>query len=106
MARPPGPPCDIESSLFVQEQVINENRDFIVKHLDAEDVIDELIQERLIGRSGAQQVQLTGKSRADKSRIICEQLTTAGPNAVYKFCKILRSNKRQTFLAERLEKCE
>jgi len=97
---------DVENSLVVQEQVITENRDFMVKHLDAEDIIDELIQVRLMGRSGAQKVQLTGTSRADKNRIICEQLTTAGPGAVYKFCKILRSNNRQIFIAERLEKCE
>ena len=97
---------DVENNLVVQEQVITENRHFIVKHLDAEDVIDELIQERLIGRSGAQQIQLSCTSRADKNRIICEQLLTAGPGAVNKFCKILRNNKRQIFIAERLEKCE
>ena len=95
-----------ENSLVVQEQVITENRDFIVKHLDAEDVIDELIQERLVGRSSAQQIQLSCTSRADKNRIICEQLTMAGPGAINKFCKILRNNRRQTFIAERLEKCE
>ena len=94
----------MESLDAVQEQVLIENRDFIVKHLDAEDVIDELIQERIIGRSAAQRVQqMEGISRRDKNRIICQQLTTAGPGAVKKFCKILRNNKRQTFIAERLE---
>ena len=95
-----------DSSLAVQEQVLTENRDFIVKHLDAEDVIDELIQERLMGRSASQRVHLPGTSRVDKNRIICEQLSTAGPDAVYKFCKILRNNKRQIFIAKQLEKCE
>ncbi|XP_065888166.1 protein NLRC3-like isoform X2 [Dysidea avara] len=94
-----------DSSLAVQEQVLTENRDFIVKHLDAEDVIDELIQERLMGRSASQRVHLPGTSRVDKNRIICEQLSTAGPDAVYKFCKILRNNKRQIFIAKQLEKC-
>jgi len=97
---------DVENSLIVQGQVLTENREFIVTHLDAEDVIDELIQERLMGRSATQRLQLTGTSRGDKNRIICDQLTTAGPGAVIKFCKILRDSRRQIFIAERLEKSE
>ncbi|XP_065888158.1 protein NLRC3-like isoform X3 [Dysidea avara] len=97
--------ADMENNLVVQEQVLTENRDFIVKHLDAEDIIDELIQERLMGRSAAQRVQLADKSRVDQNRIICQQITTAGPDALNKFCIILRKNKRQAFIAERLEKC-
>jgi len=91
----------------MEEKVLTENRDFIVKHLNAEDIIDELIQERVIvGRSAARRVKLAGTNRVDKNRIICDQLTIAGPDAVYKFCKILRNNKRQAFIAEELEKCE
>ena len=93
----------MESLDSVQEQVVTENRDFIVKHLDAEDVIDALIQERIMGRGAAQRVHLECMSRGDKNRIICEQLTTAGPGAVKRFCKILRNEKRQIFIAERLE---
>ena len=98
--------ADINSNLVLHARVINENRAFIVEHLDAEDVIDELIQERIVGKSAQQRVQLVGTSREDKNRIICEQLATAGPGAVNKFCKILRDNIRQTFIAERLEKSE
>ncbi|XP_065888546.1 protein NLRC3-like isoform X3 [Dysidea avara] len=95
----------MENSLIVQEQILTANYDFLVKHLDADDVIDELIQERLMGRSAAQRVQLAGTSRGDKNRIICEQLATAGPDAINKFCILLRNSKRQTFIAERLENC-
>ena len=97
---------DVENNLIVQEQVVTENRAFIVTYLDAEDVIDELIQERLMGRNATQRLQLAGTSRGDKNRVICDQLTTAGPDAVLKFCKILRDNRRQVFIAERLEKSE
>jgi len=96
----------MDDNLAVQEQALTENRDFLVKHLDADDVIDKLIQERLMGRSAAQRVRLAGTSRGDKNRIICDQLTIAGPDAVNKLCEILRKNKRQVFIAERLEKCE
>jgi len=52
----------------IQDQVPTENRNFIVKNLDAEDVIDELIQERIMGQSAAQRVQLAGTSRVEKNQ--------------------------------------
>ena len=96
---------DIKEILELQERVLTENRDFIIKHLDADDVIDELIQARLMGKNSAQKVELVTMSRRDKNRIICEQLSTAGPGALEKFCDILKKESRQTFIAEQLEKC-
>ena len=93
-------------SLEQQEQVLENNRDFIVKRLDADDVIDELIQANLIGQNAAQRVQLMGTSRVEKNRIIFDQLVTCGPGALEKFCEILRRKKRQSFIAEQLEKSE
>ena len=98
--------ADSQMSLEQQEQVLGNNRDFIVKHLDADDVIDELIQEKLIGQNAAQRVELLGTSRVEKNRIIFDQLITCGPTALEKFCEILRRKKRQSFIAEQLEKCE
>ena len=94
---------DFELSLEQQEQVLVANCDFIIKHLDADDLIDELRQARLIGENAAQRVQLMTMSRVDKNRIIFEQLSIAGPGALEKFCGILRKKKRQTFIAEQLE---
>ena len=96
-----------EVSLEQQEQVLTDNRDFIVKHLDPDDIIDGLIQDRLIGENAAQKVtQPMGWSRQEKNRIIVDQLTMSGPGAVEKFCEIIRRKKRQIFIAEELEKCE
>ena len=50
--------ADSQMSLEQQEQVLENNRDFIVKRLDADDVIDELIQAKLIGQNAAQRVEL------------------------------------------------
>ena len=93
-------------SLEQQEQVLNDNRVFIVKRLDADDVIGELIQANLIGQNAAQRIEVMGTSRVEKNRIIFDQLITCGPGALEKFCDILRRNKRQSFMAEQLEKCE
>ena len=93
-------------SLEQQEQVLENNRNFIVKHLDADEVIDELIQANLIGQNGAQRVQLTGTSRVEKNRVIFDQLITCGPRALEKFCEIINKKKRQVFIAEQLEKCK
>ena len=91
-------------SLEQQEQVLQNNRDFIVKRLDPDDLIDELIQANLIGQNAAQRVQLMGTSRVEKNRIIFDQLITCGPGALEKFCEILKRKKRQSFIAEQLEK--
>ena len=97
---------DIDSILEQQEQVLVANRDFIIKHLDADDVIDELIQARLIGKNAAQRIGLVTMSRIDKNRIIFEQLSIAGPGALKKFCDILRKDERQTFIAVKVEQCK
>ena len=97
---------DIELRLKRKEQVLTANRDFIIKHLDADDVIDELIQERLIGENARQRIGLVTTSRVDKNRIILDQLSTAGPGALETFCDILKKKKRQTFIAEKLEGCK
>ncbi|XP_065901515.1 NACHT, LRR and PYD domains-containing protein 3-like isoform X2 [Dysidea avara] len=88
-------------NLEEQKRVLTNNREFIVDNLDADDVADELIQEKMMGRNAAQRVQLVGMSRVDKNRIIVDQLSIAGPGALEKFCEILRRNKRQTFIAEK-----
>ena len=93
-------------TLEQQEQVLIENRDFIINQLDADDVIDELIQERLIGENAAQRIGLVTTSRVDKNRIILDQLSIAGPGALERFCNILKKKKRQVFIAEQLEKCK
>ena len=98
--------ADIKVTLEQQEQVLIENRDFVIKQLDADDVIDELIQERLIGENAAQRIGLVTTSRVDKNRIILDQLSIAGPGALETFCDILKKKKRQTFIAEKLERCK
>ena len=97
--------ADIRVTLEQQERVLTENRDFIIKYLDADDVIDHLIQARLLGKNAAQRVELVTTSRVDKNRIIFEQLSIAGPGALERFCDILKKENRQTFIAEQLEKC-
>ena len=98
--------ADSQMNLEQQEQILENNHDFIAKRLDADDVIDELIQAKLIGQNAAQRVELMGTSRLEKNRIIFDQLITCGPGALEKFCEILRRKKRQSFIAEQLEKCE
>ena len=94
-------------NLKEQKQVLNDNRDFIIDNLDPDDVSDELIQDHLIGENAAQKVtQPMGLSRQEKNRIIVDQLSISGPGSIEKFCEILRRNKRQLFIAEKLENCK
>ena len=76
-------------SLEQQEQVLKSNRDLIINHLEADDVIDELIQKDLIGRHAPERLQLTGMTRTDKNRIIFDQLSTCGPDGgLEEFCEV------------------
>ena len=95
-------------SLEHKKKVLQDKRGYVVEYLDADDVIDELIQSNLIGQNAAQQVQLRAMSRVEKNRIILEQLIICGPGALEKFCEILRKTTggRQSFIAEELEKCK
>ena len=96
---------DIAVALKRQERVLTENRDFIIRHLDADDVIDQLIQARLMGKNAVQRLGILTMSRVDKNRIIFEQLSIVGPDSLKIFCDILKKESRQTFIADQLEKC-
>ena len=96
---------NMQDDLQAQKRVLTANREFIVETLDTDDVIDELIQAKMMGQNAAQRVQLMEMSKIDKNRIIVDQLSTGGPGTLEKFCKILKG-KRQMFIAEQLEKCE
>ena len=93
-------------SLKKQREVFTNNRAFLVDYLDADDIIDDLIQEKMIGKNAAQRVQLQMTSREEKNRIIVEQLTNSGPGTLEKFCRILRNTGRLAFVAEVLDECE
>ena len=97
--------ADIRVTLELQEKVLTENRDIIVNYLDADDVIDELIRARLVGKNAAQRLGLATMTRVDKNRIICEQVSTAGPGALERFCDIIKKESRQTLIADQMEKC-
>ena len=55
---------------------MNDNRDFIIKYLDADDIIDELIQAQMISENAAQHLQLREISEAEKNRVIVHQIAT------------------------------
>ena len=93
-----------KASLEEEKNVLAKNRQFIVDYLEADDVIDELIQSRVLGANAAQRVQLVGVSRVEKNRIIVEQLNTCGPGTLEMFCGILRRCRRQSFIADQLER--
>jgi len=86
-----------------QREVFTNNRTFLVDYLDPDDVIDELIQEKMMGKSAVQRVQLQMMSKQEKNRIIIEQLITSGPGTLEKFCKILRDTEKMAFIADVLE---
>ena len=90
-----------EANWLEQKKVLTENRNYIVENLDADDVIDHLIQEKILGHVAAQQVQLIALNRTDRNRIIVDQVMTAGPGAFKKFCNILKKIDPETEIYSR-----
>ena len=90
------------SKLSMEKQILMDNRDFIINDLDADDVIDQLIQACLISQNAAE--SLTGKSKVDKNRIVFEQLSDGGAGTLEKFREILKNQRRQTDKSKELEK--
>ena len=85
------------TSLAKKTEILTANRKFIVDYLEADDVIDELIQAHIVGENTVQQMLLVGVSRAEKNWIIVEQLDRSRPGTLEVFCGILRRRGRQTF---------
>ena len=50
-----------------------------------------------MGKNAAQRIGLVTMSRVDKNRIICDQLSIAGPGALERFCDIIKKESRQSF---------
>ena len=90
------------SKLNSEQQTWLNNRDSIMKYLDVDDMMDELIQARLVKQNTAQSLVL--KSRVDKNRIVFEQLSKAGPGALERFTTILKNQRRPTSNSKELEK--
>ena len=89
------------SKMSVEQQILMDNRDFIIDYLDADNIIDQLIKANLISEKAEQ--SLIGKSRIDKNRIVFEQLSNAGPGALENFREILKNQRRRTDKLKELE---
>jgi len=94
------------TSLEEQRRVLSVNYDFLINYLDPDDVIAELFQAHIIGQHAMQQLQVAGISRMNKNQIIVDQLNTAAPGSLEKFCNILKKDGRQTFIADQIAKCK
>ena len=79
-------------------------RQHIVQYLSPDDVVDHLISKHLIGDNTIQELSLPNKTLQEKNRIIVDQLSTGEPDALEKFCVILKKDSRTKHIADRLEK--
>ena len=88
----------------LQEEVFTNCRQYIVRHLSANDIVDHLISKHLIGQSAKQQLGLLVTTPQEKNRIIVDELSSGGPHAFRIFCKILKKNGRTKHIADHLMK--
>ena len=92
-----------EKKLEIQKEVFTTLQNFIVGHLTADDIVDDLISEHLIGDNAREQLSLTSNTPKKKNRIIMDELNKGGPDTLEKFCKILNKKSETQHIAKRLE---
>ena len=92
-----------EKKLELQKEVFTTCRQHIVQYLSPNDIVDHLISIHLIGDSARQELSLP-KTTQEKNRIIVDELSTGGPDALEKFCAILKKNSRTKHISDQLEK--
>ena len=93
----------IEKQLELQKEVFTICRQTIVQHLSPDDVVDQLVTERLIGNSAYEKLCLQ-KPTSEKNRIIVDELSRGGPGTFEKFCVLLKKNWRTKHVADQLER--
>ena len=95
---------DDDKRMELQKEVFTNCRQYIVKHLSPDDVMDILLSKHLIEDSAYQQLRLPIKTTQDKNRTIVDELCSGGPGVFEEFCAILKNKKRTKHIADHLEK--
>ncbi|XP_065906790.1 NACHT, LRR and PYD domains-containing protein 14-like isoform X2 [Dysidea avara] len=93
----------MEKQAIVEAEVFNEAEDFLIQHLDPDDLFDDAIRENIISPSAQRKIR---PSAEDKTRIMVEQFKRSGPGTLEKVCNMLRRparNDRQGYIANFLE---
>ena len=95
---------EVDKRLELQKKVFTNCREYIVKHLNPDDIVDNLVSKHLIGDTACQQLCLPIKITQDKNRIIVNELSSGGPDTLEKFCAILNENSRIKHISDQLQK--
>ena len=88
----------------LQKQLFTDCRPYIVQYLSPNDIVDHLISKHLIGQCAKQQLGLLVKTPQEKNGIIVDELSSGEPDALKKFCEILKKNGKTKHIADHLKK--
>jgi len=86
-----------------ETKVFDDAKDYLIKHLDPDDLFDDAVKENIISPSAQRQIR---PSTEEKSRILVQQFKMSGPGTLEKVCKLLRKpgrDVRQGHIADFLE---
>ncbi|XP_065901002.1 uncharacterized protein [Dysidea avara] len=91
-------------SYEIIEEVLSNKRVFLTQNLSSNDLVDYLVQERMIDDSIHQKLGMPCFTPMEKNRWIIDSLVTGPPNTFKRFCAILRKVKKYNYIAEELER--
>lgn len=88
----------------LETEVLTNKRHYLVKNIKPDDIIDGLIEKRLVGDSAKQKYGLLITTTDQKVQIILEELLRSRPGFLKDFCEVLDKSKTQGHVVDELQR--
>lgn len=88
----------------IEDEVLRNKQQYLVTHVKPDDILDALVQNKLVGDSADQQYNLRTNTISDKVRIILNELRRSRPGYLKEFCTILKGSRTQDHIVAELQK--
>ncbi|XP_065905041.1 uncharacterized protein [Dysidea avara] len=88
----------------IEQEVLKNKRHYLVKTVKPEDIIDDLISQKLVGNYAKQQFGLLVTDTNAKVRIIVDELERSPPGFLKEFCEVLKRSRTQDHVVQELQK--
>ena len=88
----------------IENEVLRNKQQYLVTHVKPDDILDALVQNKLVGNSADQKYSLPTNTVSDKARIILDELRRSRPGYLKEFCTILKESRTQDHIVAELQK--
>jgi len=87
----------------IEREVLDNKRHYLVKNIKPEDIVDDLISQKLIGANAKQRFELRVTTTDEKVQIVLDDLGRSYPGFMKEFFDVLRRSKTQDHVVQVLQ---